>query len=488
MDDAGVIAQGDCKGYPLAALAVGASVVPMLTDPALAELRLLFGGWLSLAPAVLAEHGASESLITAGLPDAVVFPHTTAEVAALAVWSTRHRVPLIGWGAGTSLEGHALAIAGGVVVDFRHMAAVLELRAEDRLVRVQPGITREALNHDLRTTGLMFPVDPGANASLGGMAATRASGTTAVRYGTMRDNVRGLQVVLADGRVIRTGTGAPKSSAGYDLTALMVGSEGTLGLITELTLRLHGQPEAVMTAVAAFPGVSQAVDCVIATMQMGLTPARIEFLDVETVLACNAFSRLTLPAAPQLLVEFHGHPEGVAEDTRRFRDLAEGFGAEGLQWAERQEDRTRLWAARHSAYRAILASRPGAKAVVTDVCVPISALAQAVEETRADIAASGIPGPILGHVGDGNFHAILMVNPAAADEVATAKRLAGLMADRALRLGGTITGEHGVGFGKLGHMAAEHGPAWAVMGTLKRALDPLGLMNPGKLVPGPDGA
>lgn len=456
----------------------------MLTDTTLTDLQRLLPGRLSVSPAVLAEHGQSESLVTAGLPDAVVYPATTSEVAALAQWSTRHLVPLIGWGAGTSLEGHALAVAGGVVVDFRDMAAVLDLRAEDRLVRVQPGLTREALNRALRDTGLMFPVDPGANASLGGMAATRASGTTAVRYGTMRDNVRGLEVVLADGRVIRTGSGAPKSAAGYDLTALLVGSEGTLGLITELTLRLHGQPEAVMTAVAAFPGVGPAVDCVIATMQMGLAPARIEFLDVETVLACNAFSGLTLPPAPQLLVEFHGHPEGVAEDSRRFRDIAAEFGAEGLALAERQEDRSRLWAARHSAYRAILALRPGAKALVTDVCVPISRLSQAVEETRADIAASGIPGPILGHVGDGNFHAILMVRPEDADEIAAAKALAARMADRALRLGGTITGEHGVGFGKLGHMAAEHGDSWQVMGTLKRALDPLGLMNPGKVVPG----
>lgn len=456
----------------------------MLTEPALAALRALFADRLSVAGAVLAEHAQSESLVLGGLPDAVVFPQSTSEVSALAAWSTRHRIPLIRWGAGTSLEGHALAVTGGVVVDFRHMAAVLELRADDRLVRVQPGITREALNHELRATGLMFPVDPGANASLGGMAATRASGTTAVRYGTMRDNVRGLEVVLADGCVIRTGTGAPKSSAGYDLTALFVGSEGTLGLITELTLRLHGQPEAVMTAVAAFPAVGAAVDCVIATMQMGLAPARIELLDVATVLACNAYSGLTLPPAPQLLVEFHGHPEGVAEDTRRFRGLADGFGARELQWAERQEDRTRLWAARHGAYRAILASRPGAKAVVTDVCVPISRLAQAVEETQADIAASGLPGPILGHVGDGNFHAILLVDPANPAEVVTAKALAAAMADRALRLGGTITGEHGIGFGKLGHMAAEHGQAWQVMGSVKRALDPLGLMNPGKLVPG----
>jgi D-lactate dehydrogenase (cytochrome) len=456
----------------------------MLDDVPLSTLRALFGDRCSTTTAVLAEHGQSESLVTAGLPDAVVFPRTTDEVAALARWSAIHRIPLIGWGAGTSLEGHALAMTGGVVVDFREMAAVLEVRAEDRLVRVQPGLTRETLNQDLRATGLMFPVDPGANASLGGMAATRASGTTAVRYGTMRDNVRGLEVVLAGGEVIRTGTGAHKSSAGYDLTALFVGSEGTLGLITELTLKLHGQPEAVMTAVAAFPSVSAAVDCVIATMQLGLTPARIEFLDTETVAACNAYSRLSLPLAPQLLVEFHGHPEGLAEDVRRFRNLAADFGASGLDWAEKQEDRTRLWAARHSAYRAILASRPGAKAVVTDVCVPISRLAAAVEETRADIAASGLPGPILGHVGDGNFHAILMVDPARPDEAATAKALARRMAERSLRLGGSITGEHGVGFGKLGLMAAEHGAGWQVMGTIKRALDPLDLMNPGKLVPG----
>ncbi len=455
----------------------------MLNAPALSDLLGLFGTQLSVAPAVLAEHGASESLVRAGLPDAVVFPRNTAEVAALARWSSAHRVPLIGWGAGTSLEGHALAVQGGVAVDFREMAAVVDIRPEDRLAIVQPGITREALNQALRSTGLMFPVDPGANATLGGMASTRASGTTAVRYGTMRDAVRGLEVVLADGRVISTGSGAPKSAAGYDLTALFVGAEGTLGLITELTLRLHGQPEAVMTAVAAFPTVRAAVDCVIATMQMGLAPARIEFLDEATVAACNTFSRLSLPLAPQLLVEFHGTPEAVAEEVRRFGALAGDFGADGLQWAERQEDRNRLWAARHNAYYAILALRPGAKAVVTDVCVPISRLAEAVEETRADIAASGLTGPILGHVGDGNFHAALLVDPANPAEIALAKSLATRMAERSLRLGGTITGEHGVGIGKLPLMLAEHGPAWAVMGAMKRALDPLGLMNPGKVVP-----
>ncbi len=455
----------------------------MLTDAAHSDLADLFGDRFSRARPVLDAHAQSESLVTAGLPDAVVFPRTTDEVARLAVVAGRHHVPLIGWGAGTSLEGHALALDGGIAVDFRYMAAVLEVRAEDRLVRVQPGLAREALNTELRATGLMFPVDPGANATLGGMAATRASGTTAVRYGTMRDNVRGLEVVLADGRVIRTGSGAPKSSAGYDLTALFVGSEGTLGLITELTLRLHGQPEAVMAAVAAFPTMAATVDCVIATIQMGIPMARIEFLDEATVAACNAFSGGTLPLAPQLLLEFHGHPVGVAEDVRRFQEVAALFGAENFAWADRQEDRTRLWKLRHEAYRAILASRPGCRAIVTDVCVPISALAAAVEETRADIAASGIPGPILGHVGDGNFHAILLVDPGSAVDVAVATGLAGRMAERALRFGGTITGEHGVGFGKRAYMAAEHGAGWAVMGEIKQALDPLGVMNPGKVVP-----
>lgn len=335
----------------------------------------------------------------------------------------------------------------------------------------------------MRATGLFFPVDPGANASIGGMAATRASGTATVRYGTMRDNVLGLEVVLADGQVIRTGSSAPKSATGYDLTALMVGAEGTLGLMTELTLRLHGQPEAVSAATCGFASIADAVDCVIATIQTGLPMARIEFLDEATVAACNAFSGLDLPICPQLMVEFHGSPKGVAEQAERFGDLAAEFGSSGFQWARAQEDRTRLWAARYDAYRAILASRPGCKAIVTDVCVPISALAEAVEETRADIASTPVPGPILGHVGDGNFHAILLVRDGDAAEVAVAKALAQRMAERALRLGGTITGKHGVGFGKLALMAAEHGPGWQVMGAIKRALDPQNRMNPGKLVP-----
>lgn len=457
----------------------------MTLTAALAELRALLGDRISTTAAVLAQHGQSESLVSAPPPDAVAFPRSTDEVAALVRICAAHGVPMIGWGAGTSLEGHALARHGGVTVDFRDMAAVLEVRAEDMLARVQPGITREALNAELRATGLFFPVDPGANASIGGMTATRASGTAAVRYGTMRDAVLGLEVVLADGRVIRTGSGAPKSSAGYDLTALMVGSEGTLGLITEITLRLQGQPEAVSAATCAFPGIAEAVDCVIATIQTGIPMARIEVLDTATVAACNAYSKTDLPLAPLLLVEFHGSPAAVAEQAARFGEIAAGFGAADFLWAERQEDRNRLWKMRHNAYPAILASRPAARAIITDVCVPISRLAQAVEETRADIAASPVPGPILGHVGDGNFHAILLVNPDDPAEIAVAKALAARMAARALALGGTITGEHGIGFGKLPLMAAEHGEGWAVMGAIKRALDPMGLMNPGKLVAQP---
>ncbi|MBK8441111.1 MAG: FAD-binding protein [Rhodobacter sp.] len=455
----------------------------MLDDAASADLRAFFGDRFSTARPLLDQHGQGESHVTAPPPWAVVFPETTAEVARLAVLSARHGFPLIGWGAGTSLEGHALAPQGGVTVDFARMNKVLAVYPEDMLAVVQPGLTREALNEELRATGLFFPVDPGANASLGGMAATRASGTTTVRYGTMRNNVLGMEVVLADGQIIRTGSSAPKTSAGYDLTALMVGSEGTLGLITELTLRLHGQPEAVSAAACAFATIAEAVDCVIATIQTGLPMARIEFLDAATVAACNAFSGTDLPLRPQLLVEFHGSPAGVAEQAERFREIAAEFGCDGFQWARAQEDRNRLWKARHDAYRAILASRPGCKAVVTDVCVPISALAEAVEETRADIAASQVPGPILGHVGDGNFHAILLIREGDAAEAAVAKALATRMAERALRLGGTITGEHGVGFGKLPLMAAEHGPGWQVMGAVKRALDPEGRMNPGKLVP-----
>ncbi|KPP92049.1 MAG: D-lactate dehydrogenase (cytochrome) Dld [Rhodobacteraceae bacterium HLUCCA08] len=454
----------------------------MTIATAISELSTVLGDALSTSKADLEAHGRSESHFPLTPPDAVVRPRSTEEVAQVVRICAAHGCPVVGWGAGTSLEGHALALRGGVVVDFTDMAAVLEIRPEDRIARIQPGLTRERLNEELRATGLFFPVDPGADASLGGMASTRASGTTTVRYGSMRDNVAGLQVVLADGTVIRTGTQAAKSAAGYDLTALFVGAEGTLGLITELTLRLHGQPEAISAGICAFDAIEGAVDAAIEVIQTGLPVARIEFVDAATVAAVNAHSKADFPPRPHLLVEFHGAEDSVARDAARFARIAADHGATGIDHATRAEDRRRLWQMRHHAYWAILASRPGARAIVTDVCVPISALARAVAETRADIDASPIPGPILGHVGDGNFHAILLIDPENGDERAAAMRLSASMADRALRLGGTVSGEHGIGAGKLGYMAAEHGPAWAVMGRIRAALDPAGLMNPGKLV------
>ena len=454
----------------------------MSISDALSDLSSLLGQGFTRSKSDLNNHGRSESYFTPIPPDAVVYPRSTEEVSEIVRICAKHGCPVIGFGTGTSLEGQAMAMSGGVSVDFSKMDQVLEVRTEDMIVRVQPGCTREALNVHLRDTGLFFPVDPGANASLGGMAATRASGTTAVRYGTMRDNVLALEVVLADGRVIRTGSAAPKSSAGYDLTGMIVGSEGTLGLMTELTLRLQGQPEAVSAAVCGFEGIEDAVNAVIDTIQIGLPVARIEFLDTDCVKAVNAYSGLTIRECPQLLVEFHGSPESVEEQTRTFGEIIADHGGSGYEWATKPEDRNALWTARHNAYFAILASRPGARAVVTDLCVPISKLAEAVEETRADIAASPIPGPILGHVGDGNFHAILMLAEGNAEELRAAKELGDRMAERALRLGGTITGEHGIGVGKMAHMQAEHGDGWSVMADIKRALDPGNIMNPGKMV------
>ncbi|EEX13661.1 D-lactate dehydrogenase (cytochrome) 1 [Citreicella sp. SE45] len=454
----------------------------MTIAKALDALAPLLGERLSRSKSELANHGRSESYFPQTDPDAVAYPETLAEVQALVKICAGHGCPMVGWGAGTSLEGHGLAVRGGVVVDFSRMNKVLEIRPADMDVTVQPGVTREALNEELRATGLFFPVDPGANASLGGMAMTRASGTTAVRYGTMRDNVLGLQVVLADGRVIRTGTRARKSSAGYDLTALMVGSEGTLGLVTELTLRLHGVPEATSAGICAFPDMHAAVTAVMETIQMGIPMARIEFVDAATARAFTAYSGMEMSEAPHLLVEFNGSPESVAQDAERFGEIVADHGASPFRWSAREEERRALWALRHNGYYAILASRKGARALVTDMCVPISQLAQAVEETQADIARGSIPGPILGHVGDGNFHAILLVDPDQPAEMEEAKRLSHRMAERALALGGTCTGEHGIGMGKLDYMEAEHGEGWDVMGQIKRALDPQDLMNPGKLV------
>ena len=455
--------------------------IPAAASDALAQL---LGPRFSQSQADRDLHGQSETFHRAPPPEAVVFPLSTAEVSAVMAICHRHRIPVIGWGTGTSLEGHALATHGGIVMDMMKMDRVLQIRAEDLQVSVQPGVTREALNTELRATGLFFPVDPGANASLGGMAATRASGTTAVRYGTMRDNVLALEVVLADGTVIRTGTRAAKSSAGYDLTGLFVGSEGTLGIITELTLRLHGQPEEVASAVCAFGTLEQAVECVTATIQSGIPMARIEFVDGDAARAFNQVSGGGMREQPHLMVEFHGSPASVQEDAQKFGELAADFGGEGFDWATTPEERAALWRMRHGAYRACLALRPGATAVVTDVCVPMSHLAEAVAAAAADIRAEGLIGPMVGHVGDGNFHSQLLVMPDDAGELAAAKRVATRMAERALSVGGTITGEHGVGIGKRPLMRAQHGDAIGVMAAIKQALDPQGIMNPGKLVPG----
>ena len=454
----------------------------MTIDAALTEIFNVIGNRLTRSKSGLDLHGRSESHFPLTPPDAVAYPETTAEVAEIVSICARHGCPVVPWGVGTSLEGQAQAFQGGVTVDFTRMDKVLAVNAEDMDVVVQPGITREALNEELRATGLFFSVDPGANATIGGMAMTRASGTTAVRYGTMRDNVMGMEVVLADGQVIRTGTRARKSSAGYDLTALMVGSEGTLGLATELTLRLHGQPEAVSSAVCAFAAFDAAVDAVIETIQMGIPMARIEFVDAATARAFNIHAGAALPEVPHLMVEFHGSERGAAEDAERFGEIANGHGATGFDWAVKPEDRTRLWRMRHNAAYACMALRPGARSLVTDICVPISRLAEAVNATRADIDASPLEGPILGHVGDGNFHAVILFDEASDAERTEALRLSGRMVDRALAMGGTATGEHGIGVGKLDYMDAEHGPAWGTMATLKRALDPQNILNPGKMV------
>lgn len=455
----------------------------MQTEHALAELSTLLGQRLSRSKSDLDLHGRSETYFPLTPPDAVAYPESTEEVSEIVKICARHGLPVTGWGTGTSLEGQAMAFAGGVVVDFTRMNRLLDLRQGDMDVAVQPGLTREALNEELRATGLFFPVDPGANASLGGMASTRASGTTAVRYGTMRDNVLGLEVVLADGRIIRTGTRARKSSAGYDLTGLFVGAEGTLGLITELTLRLQGQPEAITAAICAFDTVDAAVHAVIDTIQLGLAMARIELLDTETVKAFNAYSGASMPECPHLMIEFHGSETGVAEMAEAFGEIIGDHGGHGFDWATKPEDRNALWTMRHNGAYAIYAARPGWKSLVTDVCVPISRLAEAVNETAADLAESGLYGPILGHVGDGNFHSVIMFDPEDAAALEAVKAASNRMVDRALTMGGTATGEHGIGVGKLDYMAREHGDGWQVMGAIKQALDPENLMNPGKMVP-----
>jgi len=392
------------------------------------------------------------------------------------------RVPVIGFGAGTSLEGQVNAPHGGIALDFRDMNRLIAVHAEDLDCVVEPGMTRKRLNELLRDQGVFFPIDPGADASLGGMAATRASGTNAVRYGTMKDNVLALKVVLANGELISTARRAKKSSAGYDLTRLLVGSEGTLGIITELTLRLTGIPEAIAGGVCPFPSVEAACNATIMTIQSGIPVARIELLDTLQVQACNRYSKLSLPETPVLFLEFHGTEAGVAEQSQRFGEIAQEFGGGPFDWATRAEDRTRLWQARHDAYWAQRSLRPDGQPLATDVCVPISRLAECVIETQRDIAENNLIAPIVGHVGDGNFHTSVLLDMNDPAEVATAKAFSERLVERALAMEGTCTGEHGVGQGKMKYLKAEHGEALAAMRAIKHALDPQDLMNPGKIV------
>ena len=451
-------------------------------DVVIDELRRAFGERLTTSAAIRAQHGRDESYHAAFPPDAVVFPRAADEVIAIVRACAARRVPIVPFGVGTSLEGHIAALHGGICIDLREMNRVIAVNAEDMDVTVEPGVTRKQLNEHLRDTGLFFPIDPGADASIGGMAATRASGTNAVRYGTMRDNVLRLKVVLADGQVISTGSRARKSSAGYDLTRLFVGSEGTLGIFTEITLRLHGIPEAISAAACSFPTLADAVNTCIATIQTGVPVARIELMDALQMKGLNIYAKLDYPETPHLLFEFHGTARGVVEQAETVQAIARDHGGEGFRWATKPEDRTRLWQARHDALYAGLALRPGARGWATDVCVPISRLAECIEETRKDLAATSLVAPILGHVGDGNFHVTMLVDPGSAPELEQAKRFNQRLIARALAMDGTCTGEHGVGYGKLDFVEAEHGPAVEVMRGLKRTLDPDNILNPGKVV------
>ena len=448
----------------------------------LAALRERFGDRCSLALAVREQHGRDESPFDAPPPEAVVFCETTEEVAFIVALAQRHAVPVIPFGVGSSLEGHLLAVQGGISIDLGRMNRVLCLNAEDLTVTVQAGVTRMQLNREIKDSGLFFPIDPGADATIGGMAATRASGTNAVRYGTMRENVLALTVVTASGEIIRTGTRARKSSAGYDLTRLFVGSEGTLGVMTEITLKLYPLPEAVSAAVCHFPSIGQAVDATIQIIQIGVPIARCELLDVNAIRAVNAQDKLGLREAPMLLMEFHGSPAGVAEQAATVQELARDFGGEDFEWATTPEARTRLWTARHHAYLSGLKMKPGCRSVTTDTCVPISRLAECVTETVAEAEAAGLPYFIVGHVGDGNFHVAYLIDPHIPAERALAESLNERLVQRALAMEGTCTGEHGIGLHKQGFLIDEAGAgAVALMRSIKQALDPQNIMNPGKI-------
>lgn len=451
--------------------------------PLLAALQARFGDRLSTSHAMREHHGRDESSYDPMLPDAVIFAHSTEDVAAAVALCNEHRFPVIAYGTGTSLEGHILAVQGGLSIDLSQMNRVVAVNPEDLTVTVQPGVTRKQLNAEIKDTGLFFPIDPGADASIGGMAATRASGTNAVRYGTMRENVLALTVVTAQGKAIRTGTRAKKSSAGYDLTRLFVGSEGTLGIITEVTLKIYPQPEAISAAVCSFPDIGSAVNAVIQTIQMGVPVARVEFVDDNSVRALNKHDKLTLPEKPLLLFEFHGSEPGVQEQADIVRQIADEHGAIGFEWATRPEDRSRLWQARHNAYFALLQLRAGCRAISTDCCVPISRLAECLLETKADLEREQVVHGIIGHVGDGNFHVQMLVDPNDPADIARAEGVNERMVTRAIAMQGTCTGEHGIGLHKIDFLVQECGEDTVdTMRTLKHALDPNNILNPGKVL------
>ncbi len=449
--------------------------------PLIAALQALLGDRCSLNAGILDRHGHDESYHAAHAPDVVVFPQSTEEVAAVMRLARKHGAPVIPFGVGTSLEGHVAALEGGVSIDMGRMNRVVEVNAEDLDVLVEAGVTRKQLNAHLRDQGLFVPIDPGADATIGGMSATRASGTNAVRYGTMRENVLGLTVVTADGRIMKVGGRARKSAAGYDLTRLFVGSEGTLGVITEIRLRLYGIPEAIAAAVTPFPSIGAAVDTVIRVIQSGIPVARIELLDEVQMRGIIGYSKLDYAERPTLFIEFHGSERGVAEQAELVKAIAADNEGGEFRWSVKPEERTQLWQARHDAYYAALSLKPGAKGWPTDVCVPISRLTECIVETKRDIEESGILAPIVGHVGDGNFHTSILVDPNNPDDLAKAEAFNSRLIERALNMGGTCTGEHGIGFGKIGYLEREHGEAVGLMRLIKQTLDPENRMNPGKI-------
>ena len=456
---------------------------PQALASALEALAARFGNKFITSQAVREQHAHTTTWLPPQPPDAVVMAQETADIQDTVRICAKHGVPVIAFGTGTSLEGHVNAPAGGICIDLRDMNKVLEVHAEDLDCVIEPGVTRKALNEYLRDQGLFFPIDPGADASLGGMASTRASGTNAVRYGTMRENVLALKVVRGDGEIIKTGTRAKKSSAGYDLTHLFIGAEGTLGIIAELTMRLRGIPETIAAAACSFDTLRGACQATILAIQTGIPVARIELLNAEQVMACNSYSKLSLPETPLLLLEFHGSEAEVAEQSRNFGEIAKECGGGDFAWTTKPEDRTKLWQARHDVYWSVKALRPGAGVVATDVCVPISRLADCVTETEEDLKRLRLQSPIVGHVGDGNFHVGLIANVDDREEVARVEAFLERLVERALSMDGTCTGEHGIGQGKIKYMRAEHGEgALAAMRAIKRALDPLDIMNPGKVI------